>query len=143
MSTKAVVAVVVAVAALIPLVAVPSWLRRHRLRHLAVTAIRALDAVGQPHWVDFGTLLGIVREGDILLGDNDVDVCLWDDDAARTDERLRRAAERLRPRGLRLVVRRWGSISRIQLISRISPGVSGSPENATSYPKGPLFSHHH
>ena len=27
-------------------------------------------------WIDFGTLLGIIRDGDIIFDDNDVDICL-------------------------------------------------------------------
>ena len=33
-----------------------------------------LESLGQQHWVDFGSLLGLVRGGDLILHDNDVDV---------------------------------------------------------------------
>jgi len=33
-----------------------------------------LESLGQQHWVDFGSLLGLIRGGDLILHDNDVDV---------------------------------------------------------------------
>ena len=53
-----------------------------RLRRLAINTISIFNDVGMYYWVDFGTLLGIIREDDIILGDNDVDVCINDDDTS-------------------------------------------------------------
>jgi hypothetical protein len=49
---------------------------RWRLRRLAVDLFHVLNETRVQYWADFGTLLGIHREGDIILGDNDVDVCV-------------------------------------------------------------------
>lgn len=86
--------------------------RRRRLRRLAVALCAALDDEGAPYWLDFGTLLGVVREGDIILGDNDVDVCVADG-GAETDAMLRRVARRLAPRGYTLTLRRWSHLTRV------------------------------
>jgi len=85
-------------------------LRRRALRALLVDLAPVLMALADPAvpapsgsgvaarrarpvswWIDFGTLLGVHREGDLIPYDNDVDVCLlWgdaddgDDDGAST-----------------------------------------------------------
>ena len=51
-------------------------IKRCILRNLAVDVIVTLNKYNVDYWVDFGTLLGIVREQDIIFGDNDVDVVL-------------------------------------------------------------------
>ena len=69
------------------------WLHRQRhrlvLRRLLRTAARRLhlhNDQGEGHrltwWIDFGTLLGYVREGDIIADDNDVDLCVRIDSPA-------------------------------------------------------------
>ena len=105
-----------------------AWLIRSRLRRLARAVLDALEAEDVPHWVDFGTLLGIVREDDIILGDNDVDICLLEEGPAAGDEneeaaaaamdaKLERVADRLRVTlpDAYVVVRQWGGISRVYL----------------------------
>lgn len=90
------------------------WLRR-QLRFIAATILPLLEEVGQPHWIDFGTLLGVMREGDIIHGDWDVDVCLLDDDPVKTDCRLKAFADRLEQENphLFLVRRMWTRGSRV------------------------------
>ena len=51
---------------------------RQKLRILAVDVIPVLNKYNVEYWVDFGTLLGIIRENDIILGDEDVDIVLVD-----------------------------------------------------------------
>ncbi len=46
------------------------------LRNLAVDVIVTLNKYNVDYWVDFGTLLGIIREQDIIFGDYDVDIVL-------------------------------------------------------------------
>lgn len=49
-------------------------IRRKMLRNLALEVIESLNKENVDYWIDFGTLLGIIREDDIILGDNDVDI---------------------------------------------------------------------
>lgn len=63
---------------------------RHRsLRYLLRCAALALQSEaghGLTWWVDFGSLLGIVRDGDVIPGDNDADISVRivdDDDRVR------------------------------------------------------------
>ena len=56
--------------------------RRRALRRVLRDAAEVLRAHGVAYWSDFGTLLGLVREGDIILGDKDVDLCVLDRDRA-------------------------------------------------------------
>jgi hypothetical protein len=59
--------------------------RQSRLRKLLKALIPGLNIVGLKYWVDYGTLLGLYREGDIIRHDSDVDVCLYPRDV---NERL-------------------------------------------------------
>eukprot|EP00877_Chromochloris_zofingiensis_P004134 jgi/Chrzof1/13721/Cz08g09150.t1 len=67
-------------------------LRRRSLRHLLCTVAPVLDDLGVPYWADFGTLLGMYREKDIILHDNDVDIVVfnpdWDMLLAKLKKRL-------------------------------------------------------
>lgn len=40
-----------------------------------------LDALGVAYWLDSGTLLGMMREGQLLKNDNDIDLGVWADEA--------------------------------------------------------------
>lgn len=51
---------------------------RDILRKIAVNTIKLFNKYNVEYWVDFGTLLGIIRENDIILGDYDVDICILD-----------------------------------------------------------------
>ena len=69
---------------LVLVLALAIWLhilfdRRRRLRCLFIRLIENFEKENVKYWVDFGTLLGICREGDIILGDNDADVCIYDE----------------------------------------------------------------
>jgi len=52
--------------------------RRHLLRQMLADLCRNLDHV--TYWLDFGSLLGIHRDGDLILHDNDVDLAVLDPD---------------------------------------------------------------
>ena len=47
-------------------------IKRCILRNLAVDVIVTLNKYNVDYWVDFGTLLGIVREQDIIFGDKKI-----------------------------------------------------------------------
>jgi hypothetical protein len=49
---------------------------RKNLRKLAKDVITAFNKNNVNYWVDYGTLLGIVRDKDIIKYDQDVDICL-------------------------------------------------------------------
>ena len=46
------------------------------IRELFIKTINFLNQNNITYWVDFGTLLGIHRNKDIILGDNDADICV-------------------------------------------------------------------
>jgi len=52
--------------------------RQNTLREIALDTIQAFNDNKVDYWVDYGTLLGIVREGDIIRHDTDVDICVVD-----------------------------------------------------------------
>jgi hypothetical protein len=52
--------------------------QRERIRRLFIDLTKNFENEGVIYWVDFGTLLGITRDGDIIFGDNDADVCIYD-----------------------------------------------------------------
>jgi phosphorylcholine metabolism protein LicD len=45
---------------------------------MAIDIIPILNKYNIDYWIDFGTLLGITRENDIILYDNDIDIVLID-----------------------------------------------------------------
>jgi phosphorylcholine metabolism protein LicD len=51
---------------------------RNILRKMAKDIIPILNKYSIDYWVDFGTLLGIIREKDIILNDDDIDITLID-----------------------------------------------------------------
>jgi hypothetical protein len=74
-------------------------LRRRALRSLLLGVCPRLDSLDIPYFVDFGTLLGLHRERDVILHDNDADVVLLDPDFDALLPRLRQA---LTPQGFRV-----------------------------------------
>lgn len=52
-------------------------LRRRYLRQLLCDLAAALNDLGQCYWLDFGSLLGLHRDGDLILHDNDVDIAVY------------------------------------------------------------------
>jgi hypothetical protein len=80
--------------------------RQAILRGMATTAISAFNDNGVKYWLDFSTLLGVVRDGDIILGDNDVDMCIGDD--AKTQLLLDGPVRaRLQAQGYRIERQTW------------------------------------
>lgn len=55
-------------------------MRRRNLRHLVKVVAPVLDDLGVEYWADFGTLLGMYREKDIILHDNDADIVVLNPD---------------------------------------------------------------
>ena len=52
--------------------------RQSVLRQMAIDVFRTFNDLGVIYWADFGTLLGIIRDDDIISHDDDVDVCIVD-----------------------------------------------------------------
>lgn len=52
--------------------------RRFFLRQLLLDLCAALEACHLTYWVDFGSLLGLHRDGDLILHDNDIDLAVLD-----------------------------------------------------------------
>ena len=51
---------------------------RKNLREMLINIVNIFNKHNIYYWIDFGTLLGIYREKDIILGDNDIDICILD-----------------------------------------------------------------
>jgi hypothetical protein len=49
---------------------------RRRIRKLFICVVQELEREDVQYWVDFGTLLGITRDRDIIMGDYDGDICV-------------------------------------------------------------------
>ncbi len=52
-------------------------------RELLLRAVRVLDEAGIPYHLEGGTLLGLVRDGDLLPWDHDVDISVMAEDLPR------------------------------------------------------------
>ena len=50
--------------------------RRRALRRCLPDVCRVLNAHGIDYWCDFGSLLGYHRDGDVIWGDKDADLCI-------------------------------------------------------------------
>ena len=87
--------------------------RQAILRSMAVSFISALNDNDVTYWVDFGTLLGIIRDGDVILGDNDVDISIGNDEGtlALMDGPVR---TRLQAQGYVLERMDWGPAYRVR-----------------------------
>jgi hypothetical protein len=57
--------------------------RRRELRRILKEVCDVLNAHGVDYWCDYGTLLGLIRDGDLILGDKDADLCLLVDQKPR------------------------------------------------------------
>jgi hypothetical protein len=53
-----------------------AFYKRKSIRELFIKTVNFLNQNNIIYWVDFGTLLGIHRDKDIILGDNDADICV-------------------------------------------------------------------
>lgn len=56
-----------------------------------------------PYWIDFGTLLGLMREGKPLEHDRDIDICIW----AKDEDRLRTIIPSMKKMGYRMKIRSY------------------------------------
>ena len=75
--------------------------RRAILRRMLLDVCEVMDAASIPYWVDFGSLLGASRDGDIILWDRDADLGTWAECRSMIVERCR---EPLAARGHTLIV---------------------------------------
>ena len=64
-----------------------SGLAAHRLFRDLKAAFEALKI---PYWLDQGTLLGVIREGNLLKTDHDLDLGMWADDYRKKGRALNR-----------------------------------------------------
>ena len=83
--------------------------RRKSIRDNLKTIVKILNDTSINYWLDFGTLLGIVRENDIIWGDLDCDICVRND--KQLDSNLIGLSARLNSYGYRFV--HLGSMSDI------------------------------
>lgn len=57
---------------------------RH-MEDLLIDIVKEMDEHNILYWVDFGTLLGLIRDGGIIPWDNDVDLCIMKEDAHKLE----------------------------------------------------------
>ena len=72
--------------------------KRKMLRDLLYHTCLAFNKFEVDYWVDFGSLLGIIRENDIIMFDMDADVCIINHDP----EKMKKVDEYLRSKNLRV-----------------------------------------
>ena len=101
-------ALAIGVLALTPLV---DAYRRTALRRLVPGVCAVLEAHGIDYWCDFGTLLGLYRERDIIRGDKDADLAIVESELPR----VLALSDALRARGYALTDRggRAGNVVRV------------------------------
>jgi hypothetical protein len=81
------------------------YITRRILRTMAIDIIDTFNICHIDYWVDFGTLLGIIREGDIILGDNDVDICVVE--SPELHEKMKMAKSILEEKGYTFTKESW------------------------------------
>jgi len=81
------------------------YITRSILRTIAIDTIDAFNRCDIDYWVDFGTLLGIIRENDIILGDLDVDICVVE--SPELHEKMKMAKHILEKKGYRVTKEEW------------------------------------
>lgn len=81
--------------------------RHKELRKLALSVIPKLNEHKINYWVDYGTLLGIIREGDIIKHDEDVDICLIPDE--NLGKKLQTIVDEIKENKYYLEYHTWGA----------------------------------
>ena len=77
---------IAAAAALLALLGLTPLIDRQRqraLRRIVSDVCRLFDEHAIDYWCDFGTLLGLHRDGDIIAGDKDADLCVLSSEKPR------------------------------------------------------------
>ena len=78
---------------------------RNILRKIAINTIKLFNKYNVEYWVDFGTLLGIIRENDIILGDTDVDICILD--TKSNHEKMKLVKNDIEKLGFKVTKEKW------------------------------------
>ena len=81
------------------------YITRSILRKMAIDIIDTFNICDIDYWVDFGTLLGIIREEDIILGDLDVDICVVE--SPELHEKMKMAKSILEKKGYKVNKEIW------------------------------------
>ncbi|KAK7094166.1 hypothetical protein V1264_007826 [Littorina saxatilis] len=74
--------------------------RRERMRHVLRHVVRYLNEENATYWLDFGTLLGVVREGDIMVHDGDMDLSRLANDLDKDRKMMERVGNKLQTVGI-------------------------------------------
>jgi hypothetical protein len=82
--------------------------RQDELRKMLVIVGSVFNDHDMHYWIDFGTLLGVVRENNIILGDNDIDLCI-NDDAESHNKMLGPITNRLNVLGYTVTKETWSA----------------------------------
>jgi len=71
---------------------------KYHIRYLLTQTCKALNNANVEYWIDFGSLLGIYRENDIIEGDNDGDICI----IGENKEKMKKVKEELNKLNIKL-----------------------------------------
>ena len=81
--------------------------RRKHLRLIAVTTLKLFNKYNIDYWIDFGTLLGVIRDNDIIYKDNDVDIVIVD--SKDNHEKMKLVKRDIEKLGFKLVKETWSA----------------------------------
>jgi phosphorylcholine metabolism protein LicD len=74
---------------------------------MAINTIKIFNENDIDYYIDFGTLLGIYREKDIILDDNDVDICVFD--SSEFHEKIPKIKKEFKKKNLVIKKQTWSA----------------------------------
>ena len=116
---------------------VTAHVQQHLLRWLARRTVTALHGTTLHWWLDFGSLLGLMCQGDVILGDNDVDICVLDEPHTKAElQRLKTTLDALPSSTVTLHL--WPTISRVTILGSSSTSRDGAMIHGATGPNSDI-----
>ena len=100
-----IIIVIIIILSVIYLTVIYPLFLRNTLRKLSVELFTSLNKYQVDYWVDFGTLLGIIRENDIIWWDGDIDVVVVD--SPQLHEKMKLVKADLAKKGYKINKQNW------------------------------------